>query len=63
MARLSNCSQFTMFHVALPNDYRLLAPISGKMRLRFIRILPGKKVLLGMRPYNLTKGRITFRQT
>jgi translation initiation factor IF-1 len=52
----------TMFRVELPNGHRLLAHISGKMRLNFIRILPGDKVLLEVSPYDLTKGRITFRQ-
>ena len=51
----------TMFRVALPNGHRILAHISGKMRLHFIRILPGDKVVLEMSPYDLTKGRITFR--
>lgn len=52
----------TMFRVELPNGHLVLAHISGKMRLHFIRILPGDKVLLEMSPYDLTKGRITFRQ-
>jgi translation initiation factor IF-1 len=52
----------TMFRVELPTGHRILAHISGKMRLHFIRILPGDKVLLQMSPYDLTKGRITFRQ-
>jgi translation initiation factor IF-1 len=52
----------TMFRVELPNGHRILAHISGKMRLHFIRILPEDKVLLQMSPYDLTKGRITFRQ-
>ena len=52
----------TMFRVALVNGHRVLAHIAGKMRLHFIRILPGDKVLLEMSPYDLTKGRITFRQ-
>jgi translation initiation factor IF-1 len=52
----------TMFRIELPNGHRLLAHISGKMRLHFIRILPGDKVMVEMSPYNLTKGRITFRQ-
>ncbi|HEY1477319.1 MAG TPA: translation initiation factor IF-1 [Chthoniobacterales bacterium] len=52
----------TMFRVALPNGHRILAHISGKMRLHFIRILPGDKVMVEMSPYDLTKGRITFRQ-
>ena len=52
----------TMFRVELPNGHRIVAHISGKMRLHFIRILPGDKVLLEMSPYDLSKGRITFRQ-
>jgi translation initiation factor IF-1 len=52
----------TMFRVELKNGHRILAHISGKMRLHFIRILPGDKVMLEMSPYDLTKGRITFRQ-
>lgn len=52
----------SMFRVELPNGHRLLAHISGKMRLHFIRILPGDKVMVEMSPYDLTKGRITFRQ-
>ena len=51
-----------MFRVELTNGHKVLAHISGKMRLHFIRILPGDKVLLEMSPYDLTKGRITFRQ-
>jgi translation initiation factor IF-1 len=50
------------FRVELPSGHRLLAHISGKMRLHFIRILPGDKVMVEMSPYDLTKGRITFRQ-
>jgi len=52
----------TMFQIELPNGHRLVAHISGKMRLHFIRILPGDKVMVEMSPYDLTKGRITFRQ-
>jgi len=52
----------TMFRVELPNGHQILAYISGKMRLHFIRILPGDKVMVEMSPYDLTKGRITFRQ-
>jgi translation initiation factor IF-1 len=52
----------TMFRVQLPNGHKILAHISGKMRLHFIRILPGDKVMVEMSPYDLTKGRITFRQ-
>jgi translation initiation factor IF-1 len=52
----------TMFRVELPNNHIVLAHISGKMRLNFIRILPGDTVTLEMSPYDLTKGRIVFRQ-
>jgi translation initiation factor IF-1 len=52
----------TMFRVELPNGHRILAHISGKMRLHFIRILPGDNVIVEMSPYDLTKGRITYRQ-
>ncbi len=50
-----------MFRVELKNGHRVLAHISGKMRMNFIRILPGDKVKLEMSPYDLTKGRITYR--
>ncbi len=52
----------TMFRVELSNGHRILAHISGRMRLHFIRILPGDRVMLEMSPYDLTKGRITYRQ-
>ena len=52
----------TMFLVELQNGHTVLAHISGKMRLNFIRILPGDTVTLEMSPYDLTKGRIVFRQ-
>lgn len=52
----------TMFRVELPNKHMVLAHISGKMRLNFIRILPGDAVTLEMSPYDLNKGRIIFRQ-
>ena len=51
-----------MFKVELENGHTVLAHISGKMRLNFIRILPGDAVTLEMSPYDLTKGRIVFRQ-
>ena len=51
----------TMFRVKLPNGHLLLAHISGKMRKNFIRIVPGDKVTVEISPYDLTKGRITFR--
>ena len=49
------------FRAELENGHRLLAHISGKLRTNFIRILPGDKVTLEMSPYDLTKGRITWR--
>ncbi len=52
----------TMFRVELPNKHNVLAHISGKMRLNFIRILPVDTVTLEMSPYDLSKGRIVFRQ-
>ena len=52
----------TMFRVELENGHRILAHISGKMRLNFIKILPGDKVVLEMSPYDLTKGRIVYRE-
>ncbi len=50
-----------MFRVKLQNDHMVLAHISGKMRKYYIRILPGDRVTLEMSPYDLTKGRITYR--
>jgi len=50
-----------MFRVKLENDHEILAHISGKIRKNFIRILPGDKVKVEMTPYNLSRGRITFR--
>ena len=49
------------FKVELPNGHQILAHISGKLRMNFIRILPGDKVTFEMSPYDLTKGRITWR--
>lgn len=51
----------TMFKVQLENGHTILAHISGKMRKNYIRILKGDKVTVEMTPYDLTKGRITFR--
>ena len=51
----------TMFRVKLENGHTIHAFISGKMRMNYIRILPGDKVTVQMTPYDLTKGRITFR--
>ena len=50
-----------MFTVALENGHQVLAHISGKLRMNFIRILPGDKVTIEMSPYDLTKGRIIWR--
>jgi translation initiation factor IF-1 len=50
-----------MFKVELENGHEVLAHVSGKMRMNFIRILPGDKVKLELSPYDLTRGRITFR--
>ena len=50
-----------MFKVELENKHRVLAHISGKMRMHFIKILPGDKVTVELSPYDLTRGRITYR--
>jgi translation initiation factor IF-1 len=50
-----------MFRVLLENDHKVLAHVSGKIRMNFIRILPGDKVKLELSPYDLSRGRITFR--
>lgn len=50
-----------MFTVELQNGQKILATISGKLRMNFIRILPGDKVTIEMSPYDLTRGRITWR--
>jgi translation initiation factor IF-1 len=51
----------TMFAVELDNGHRVLAHISGKLRMNFIRILPGDRVRVELSPYDLTRGRITYR--
>ncbi len=50
-----------MFRVRLENGHEIVAHISGKMRMHYIRILPGDKIAVEMSPYDLTRGRITFR--
>lgn len=50
-----------MFRVRLENDHELVATISGKMRMHYIRILPGDRVAVEMSPYDLSRGRITYR--
>lgn len=50
-----------MFRVELENGHRILAHVSGKIRMNFIRILPGDRVLVELSPYDLTRGRILYR--
>lgn len=50
-----------MFRVELENGHKVLAHVSGKMRMHFIRILPGDRVTVELSPYDLSRGRITFR--
>jgi len=50
-----------MFTVTLANEHNVLAHASGKMRMHFIRVLPGDRVLVELSPYDLTRGRITYR--
>jgi len=52
----------TMFRVELENGHNVLAHISGKMRMHYIKILPGDKVTVELSPYDLSKGRITYRE-
>lgn len=49
------------FHVELPNGHIVLAHISGKIRVHYIRVLPGDRVLVELSPYDLSRGRITYR--
>ena len=49
------------FEVQLPNGHKILAQVSGKMRMNYIRIYPGDKVTIELSPYDLTRGRITWR--
>lgn len=50
-----------MFRVELPNGHKVLAHVSGKIRMHFIRILPGDRVLVELSPYDLSRGRIVYR--
>ena len=50
-----------MFRVELPNGHKVLAHISGRIRLHYIKILPGDRVLIELSPYDLNRGRITYR--
>jgi len=51
----------TMFRVELANEHKVLAHISGKMRKHYIKILPGDRVLVELSPYDLSRGRVTYR--
>lgn len=58
---VTECLPNTLFRVKLPNGHIVLCHLSGKMRLNFIRIIPGDKVKVEVTPYDSTKGRITYR--
>jgi translation initiation factor IF-1 len=58
---VTECLPNTLFRVRLPNGVMVLCHLSGKMRLNFIRIMPGDKVKIEMTPYDSTKGRIIYR--
>lgn len=58
---ISEALSNAMFKVKLENGHEILATISGKMRMHYIRILPGDRVAVEISPYDLTRGRITFR--
>ena len=60
-ARVVEARPNAMFICELENGHRILAHVSGKMRMHFIKILPGDKVTVEMSPYDLTKGRIVYR--
>jgi len=55
------CLPNTMFRVELPNGHIVLAHISGRMRKHYIKILPGDRVLVELSPYDLSRGRVTYR--
>ncbi|MFW6150350.1 MAG: translation initiation factor IF-1 [Chloroflexota bacterium] len=59
--RVTTCLPNTMFRVELPNGHEVLAHISGKMRKHYIKILPGDRVLVELSPYDLSRGRVTYR--
>ena len=59
--RVTEAYPNAVFEVELTNGHKILAHISGKLRMNFIRILPGDKVTVEMSPYDLTRGRITWR--
>ena len=59
--RVTEAYHNAVFEVELTNGHKILAHISGKLRMNFIRILPGDKVTVELSPYDLTRGRITWR--
>ncbi|MHC4173374.1 MAG: translation initiation factor IF-1 [Planctomycetota bacterium] len=61
-AKVTDALPNAMFRVELENGHKILAHVSGKMRMHFIRILPGDTVVVEMSPYDLNRGRIVFRQ-
>ena len=59
--KVVECLPNAMFRVQLPTGHKVLAHISGKIRLHYIKIVPGDKVLVELSPYDLSRGRITYR--
>ena len=59
--KVVKCLPNTMFEVELPNGHKVLAHTSGKMRRHFIKMLPGDRVLVELSPYDLSRGRVTYR--
>jgi translation initiation factor IF-1 len=59
--KVIECLPNATFRVELPNGHRVLAHISGKMRLHYIKVLPGDRVLVELSPYDLSRGRVTYR--
>ena len=59
--KVVECLPNAMFRIELPNGHKVLAHISGKMRLHYIKILPGDTVVVELSPYDLSRGRVTYR--
>ncbi len=59
--KVIKCLPNTMFEVELPNGHKVLAHTSGKVRRHFIKMLPGDRVLVELSPYDLSRGRVTYR--
>jgi translation initiation factor IF-1 len=59
--KVIECLPNAMFTVELPNGHKILAHLSGKMRVHFIKILPGDTVVVELSPYDLSRGRVTYR--